>query len=73
MKVLFMAESILREKAKQYDLPLVDLNAIFYATHEGNLKPLLQWDGEHISTEGYKLFFDSVYKAVKPIIEDLTK
>lgn len=64
---------IIKEKAKKYNLPLIDMNKIFIKANNGNLKSLLQFDGEHISTEGYQLFFENVYKTAKPILEELIK
>ncbi len=62
---------LIRKKAELNALPLVDMNRAF--SEKGNLKALLQWDGVHISTEGYQLFFDTVYETVKPLIEDMLK
>ncbi len=60
---------IIREKALKYGLKLVDMNKAFKA--QPSLVNLLQWDGIHISTEGYKLFFDTVYETAKPLIENM--
>ena len=62
---------LIRKKAEVNALPLIDMNKAF--SENGNLKSLLQWDGVHISTEGYQLFFDTVYKTVKPLIEEMLK
>lgn len=59
---------IIKEKAEENSLMLIDLNKAFINADNGNLSRFMQWDGVHISTEGYMLFFDTVYKAVKPII-----
>ncbi|MDD5944628.1 MAG: GDSL-type esterase/lipase family protein [Clostridia bacterium] len=61
---------LIKEKAGKYGLPLIDMNSVFNS-QPGGLKPLLQWDGQHISTEGYELFFNEVYKTAKPVIEDI--
>lgn len=58
---------IIKEKAKKYNLPLVDMNKAF--CEAGDLPSLLQWDGLHINTNGYKLFFDVLYKTLKGLIE----
>ena len=62
---------VVREKAKKYKLDLIDLNTEFTKAAKGNLKPFMQWDGLHISTKGYEVFFNIIYKTVKPIIEKM--
>ena len=62
---------IIKEKADKFGLPLIDMNKAF--KEHGALPELLQWDGIHISTEGYRLFFDTVYKTARPIIENMLK
>ncbi|GFI61338.1 hypothetical protein IMSAG049_00495 [Clostridiales bacterium] len=61
--------SIIKEKAIKYGLPLVDMNKAFLDA--GDLPSLLQWDGLHISTKGYQLFFDTLYRTLKNIIQFL--
>lgn len=60
---------IVKEKAEKYGLELIDMNKAF--REYKNLSELFQWDGVHISTEGYQLFFDTVYKTVKPILNKM--
>ena len=62
---------IIKEKADKFGLSLIDMNKAF--KEHGALPELLQWDGIHISTEGYRLFFDTVYKTARPIIENMLK
>ncbi len=62
---------IIKEKAKENGLMLIDLNKAFLEADNGNIIQFMQWDGVHISTDGYKLFFETVYRAVKPEIEKL--
>lgn len=63
---------IIKEKSVKNGLKLIDMNEAFREYgRQGDLADLLQWDGIHISTEGYKLFFDTVYKTVKPVIENM--
>lgn len=62
---------IIKEKSDKFGLPLIDMNKAF--KEHGALPELLQWDGIHISTEGYRLFFDTVYKTARPIIENMLK
>jgi len=64
---------IIKEKSKDNGLMLIDLNKAFLEADNGNLTRFMQWDGVHISTEGYRLFFNTVYKAIKPKIEELIK
>ena len=60
---------IVKEKAEKYGLPLIDMYSVFNeAAKKDGLAPLLQWDGEHISTKGYEVFFEAVYMTLKPII-----
>lgn len=56
---------VIKEKAAVNKLPLIDLNQAFLEAGQGNISRFMQWDGVHISTEGYRLFFDTVYHAVK--------
>lgn len=65
--------AVVREKAEKYGLPLIDMYSVFNEAGRDDLSPLLQWDGEHISAKGYEVFFDAVYRTVKPIIEELMK
>ena len=64
---------IIKEMSEKYKLPLIDMNKVFSDASNGDLSPLLQWDGIHISTEGYRLFFETVYNMAKPITEEITK
>ena len=64
---------IIKRKAEEYGLMLIDMNKAFNGAAKGDLAPLLQWDGVHISTLGYKLFFETVYKHIKPLIEELAE
>ncbi len=62
---------IIREKAEKNSLKLIDMNKAF--KEHPPLTALLQWDGVHISTEGYRLFFETVYETVRPVIENMLK
>ena len=62
---------IIREKAEKNSLKLSDMNKAF--KEHPPLTALLQWDGVHISTEGYRLFFETVYETVRPVIENMLK
>lgn len=64
---------IIKEKAKENGLMLIDLNKAFINADNGNIHRFLQWDGVHISTEGYRLFFETVYKVINPKIVELIK
>lgn len=59
---------IIKSKGKKFDIPVIDMNEAFLKADNGNIKKFLQWDGIHISTEGYRLFFETVYKILEPII-----
>ncbi len=69
--VLEKYNDVIKEKAEKYSLPLIDMYEVFNEAGKDGIAPLLQWDGEHISTKGYEVFFEAVYKTVKPIIEDM--
>ena len=62
---------VIKEKGLKYNIPVIDMNEAFLNADGGNIKQFLQWDGVHISTEGYSLFFNTAYSVLKPVIENL--
>lgn len=62
---------VIKEKATANGLTLIDINKAFLEADNGNINRFMQWDGTHISTEGYKLFFDAVYSTIKNRIAKL--
>ncbi|MEA4972261.1 MAG: GDSL-type esterase/lipase family protein [Candidatus Metalachnospira sp.] len=64
---------IIKEKAEKNGLMLIDLNKAFINADNGNIHRFMQWDGVHISSEGYRLFFETIYKVINPKIVELIK
>ena len=68
-EVLEKYSNIVINKSIEYNLPLVDMNKAFKKQPKEIYKTLFQWDGVHISDEGYILFSNTIYEILKPIIE----